>query len=281
MLLLIYTCGFGSLALLGLAGYPPLLERGKAYLAKRAAEAGVQLEDIFLTIPQRKLASLHVLAPLGTALLGWLISQNLFMALGGAAVGVVVPKIFIQQMKAQRRKKFHAQLVDSLLLISSCLRAGLSMPQSFTVVAEEMQAPISQEFGLVLKETRMGVNLDEALVHFKQRMPSDDTTLFVTGVLIARESGGDITSIFGRLVETMRDRRKVKEKIKTLTFMARLQGIVMGLLPVVFMFVTYSIDRNHFDFFLKDPTGKLMLAGVIVTQLFGAYLFMRFSRSPI
>jgi len=214
-------------------------------------------------------------------LAGWLLTASWIVAVAAAALGLLAPRMIVNLMKVQRNKKFHAQLVDSLLLLSSCLRAGLSMLQAFTVVTEEMPAPISQEFGLILKETRMGVSLDEAMIHFRHRIRSDDTNLFVTAVLVARETGGDVTAIFTRLVETLRERKKIKEKIKTLTFMARLQGIVMGLLPIAFSYATYSMDRSHFQFFLTDPLGRLLLLGVVVVQLFGAFLFMRFSRSPI
>jgi tight adherence protein B len=199
----------------------------------------------------------------------------------GVGLGLMVPKAMVPLMKAKRYNMFHGQLVDGLLMISSCVRAGLSMVQAFTVLAEEMPAPISQEFGLLLKETRMGVNLDEAMIHFRERMPSDDTNLFVTAVLVARETGGDITAIFTRLVDTLRERKKIKEKIKTLTFMARMQAVVMAMLPVVFSLVIHKMDPNHFKFFLTDTAGQIMLACIVVVQIFGAFLFMRFSRSPL
>lgn len=281
MMLLIYTFGFGSVALLGLASYPPLVSRVKGYLERRASEATLQLDDMFLNLSQHKLQLLYLAAPPVLGLLCWAISGNGLIAVVGASLGLLVPKIMVPLMKARRYKQFHAQLVDSLLLLSSCLRAGLSMMQAFTVVAEEMPSPISQEFGLLLKETRMGISIEEAMLHFRQRMSSDDTNLFVTAVLVARETGGDVTAIFSKLVETLRERKKIKEKIKTLTFMARMQGIVMALLPIGFSYVVYSIDRNHFTFFLQDSLGKVLLAGIVVLQLFGAYLFMRFSRSPL
>lgn len=193
----------------------------------------------------------------------------------------MVPRLLLRHAKWRRVKLFHRQLVDGLLLMSSCLRAGLSMTQAFSVVAEEMPAPISQEFGLMLKETRMGVNLEEALEHLKRRMPSDEVNLFVTTVLVARETGGDVTAVFTRLVETLRERKKVKERIKTLTFMARLQGIVMAILPFVFAFVAFRADENHVRFFLTDPVGRMALLLVVALQLISASLFLRFSRSPI
>ena len=281
MTVVVYGLMFSAAALMALFAYPPVIERMRAYLRERVSEASFHLEDMFLNWSSRRLRRVYVFAPVVLGLAGWLVTGLWPIGLIGAGLGAVVPKLWIQHMRRQRAKKFHGQLVDALMLLSSCLRAGLSMMQAFNVVAEEMPAPISQEFGLVLKETRMGVGFDEAMEHFKQRAPSDDSQLFVTAILVARETGGDITAVFTRLVETLRERNKIRERIKTLTFMAKLQGIMMGLLPIIFVFVTYTMDRNHFGFFLKDDLGRVILAGIVVAQVFGGYLFMRFSRSPL
>lgn len=281
MPLVFYALCFGSAAVLGMASYPPIMERIARILRLRVERATLQLSDMFVELPKDRLLSLYVGAPVVCGLLSWVLLENVLFAVPGFGLGLLVPRMAVPILKRQRDAKFQNQLVDGLLVLSSCLKAGLSMLQAFTVVNEEMPVPISQEFGLVLKETRMGLSLDEALVHLKQRMPSDDCTLFVTAVLVARETGGDITSIFTQLVETIRERKKIKERIKTLTFMARLQGGMMAMLPFAFSYVSYSIDPTYFGFLLHDPTGQVMLFGVVFLQLLGGWLFMRFSRSPI
>lgn len=278
---LVYVLGFSSAAMLGIFAYPPIFQRLKDYASQRAKEASHQLEDMFLVFSHNRLQLVYLGAAPGLFLLGLLFTGNLWISLAIGSIGLCVPKLMLKVIKAQRKNQFHKQLVDSLLLLSSCLRAGLSILQSFTVVAEEMPAPVNQEFGLILKETRMGISLDEAMAHFLTRNPGDDTNLFVTAILVARETGGDITAIFIKLVETLRERNKIKEKIKTLTFMARLQGIVMALLPIVFCVIIYGADKSHFDFFLTDPMGRLMLAGVVGAQIISALLMMRFGRSPL
>ena len=127
----------------------------------------------------------------------------------------------------------------------------------------------------------MGVPVDEAAAHLRQRMPSDDLNLFVASVMVARETGGDITAIFARLVETLRERKKLKDRIKTLTFMARMQGIIMAMLPVVFGYIVHQIDQRHFQFFLNDPLGRVLLGMIVLLQVIGMLLFIRFSRSPL
>lgn len=281
MPLVIYTLVFATAVLLGLAAVPLALERGNQYVQQRVEESRIRMADIFLDLSHQNLWLLYVGSPLGLGLAAWLLSGVWVLGLAGVAAGLVLPKFVLKQIRARRQSRFHAQLVDCLLLLGSCLRAGLSMTQAFGVVAEEMPKPAGEEFGLVLKETRMGLTLDQAMAHLKERMPLDDVGLFNAAVLVSRQTGGDVTAVFGRLVETLRERKKIRERIKTLTFMAKMQGVVMAMLPVMFSIAVYSMDRAHFNFFLQDPTGKLLLLGVIAMQVFGAFLFIRFSRSPI
>lgn len=280
-MLLAYGLGFGSIALVSRLSYPAIRREISANLKRRADRASEQLSDIFLYLSRRTVWLMYAVSPVVTAAIFGLVSNSLIAALVGFAFGFLVPKLVITHTKRTRLKLFGAQLVDGLLLLSSSLKAGLSMTQAFTVVVEEMPAPISQEFGLVLKESQMGVNLEEALGHLRRRVPSDDLMLFITAVLVSRETGGDVTSVFRRLVETLRERKKIKERIMTLTFMARLQGIIMGMLPFVFGLLVYNMDHAYFNFFLSDPTGRIMLIAIVVLQCIGGLLFLRFSRSPL
>ena len=281
MELLAYSSGFSAVALAGAATYPLLAKRVEQSLHQRVQEASVELEDMFITMSRKRLWLLHLVAPIALAGLAWVFMRKPPVSLAAAVVGLVLPRFVVRHLRQARAEKFHSQLVDSLLLLSNCLRAGLSMLQGFSVLAEEMPAPISEEFGLVLKEVRMGVSLDEALQHLQRRMPSDELNLFITTVVVARETGGDVTIVFSRLVETLRERKKIHERVKTLTFMARLQGVVMAILPVVFVFVVFSINKMHVQFFLHHPFGRMLLGIIILLELTATILFIRFSRSPV
>lgn len=281
MTLAIYGSIFGVVAILGWVAISQLQERVVGYVRSQALDAQTQLSDIFVDFPPERLELLYAISPIVIGLVVWVASNSWIGAVVGGVIGLLLPTFWIRRLRAVRHSKFHRLMVDCMLLMSSSLRAGLSLVQAFKVVTEEMPEPLNQEFALVLKEISMGISLEEAMMRFKKRLASDDVNLFVTAVLVARETGGDITSIFTKLVETLRERAKIREKIKTLTFMAKMQGVIMALLPVIFIVATYSMDKTHFTFFLQDPTGKLMLGGVVLTQLFVLYLFMRFSRAPL
>ncbi len=281
MLVLLYILCFGAAAAGGVLSYPPVTERIARYLRERAEEGSEQLGDMFMDLSQHTVLLSYMLSPLVVGLLFWLLTMKWFIGLFGVLVGILIPRLVIARMHVGRRKLFHSQLVDGLLLMSSSLKAGLSMMQAFTVLVEEMPPPITQEFGLVLKETRMGVNLEEAMLHLKERIPTDEVHLFVTAVLVARETGGDVTRVFQRLVETLRERKKLKERISTLTFMARMQGIIMAMLPFVFAFLVYQMNHDYFTFFIIHPMGRMMLLLIVFLQTASALMFMRFSRSPL
>jgi len=280
-LVLAYGLWFGSVAVAGMAAYSTLARGVSAYLRQRSAEATAQLSEMFLNPPRQRVWLANAFSPVVAGVGAWLLTERAGMALAGAAVGFVLPRLVIRYLTRTRQKRFHGQLVDALLVMSSSLKAGLSMLQAFAVVGEEMSPPASQEFGLLLKQTRMGITLEEAMANLKRRMPSDDLNLFATAVLVSRETGGDITHLFGRLVETIRERKKLKERIKTLTFMARMQGILMGMLPIVFGVVVYRMNPGYFQWFLTDDVGRVMLAVVVTLQVIGAALFMRFARPPL
>jgi len=118
MLTMISGLIFGSVAVAGLATYPPLLTNVKLYVDRRATDARIQLEDIFVNFSQYRLKLLYVAAPLALGLLFWLFSGQWWLAAAGFSLGLVVPKLTVPFVKAKRAKLFHTQLVDGLLLLS-------------------------------------------------------------------------------------------------------------------------------------------------------------------
>jgi tight adherence protein B len=180
-------------------------------------------------------------------------------------------------IKQRRIKKFQGQLVDSLMILSSSLKGGLSLIQSIEALCEEMPPPISQEFSLVVKENTWGVSLDESLRNLRRRMPLEEVNLLVSSVLVARETGGELTKVLSRLTETIRNNVKLKEKIATLTLQGRLQGIIMSFLPVVFTIFIYKQNPGHFDIMLETDMGRTLIIVAIFLQIIGIFFIKKIS----
>ncbi|HSS96730.1 MAG TPA: type II secretion system F family protein, partial [Terriglobales bacterium] len=94
---------------------------------------------------------------------------------------------------AKRKAKFRDQLVDVLIMISSSIRAGFSLPQAIDVVSTEMTPPASDEFRRVKREVEIGISLSQALLNLSNRMEDDDLSLVVTAININIRAGGSLS----------------------------------------------------------------------------------------
>lgn len=279
-LIAIYGLTFSSVGLLSYVLFPQVQEKVKDYVVTNVAQSNQQLTNMFIEVPERRVMLLHVVAPLLAAVVGYLAFGGAIGVVAGFVLGALLPRALVQMLSWNRLRRFKAQLVDSLLAISSSLRAGLSLLQSFDVLAEESAPPMAQEIGLVAKETKMGLSLDESLKRFKKRMPVEELNLVVTAMLVARETGGDVTAVFGKLIDTIRERQKIKERIKTLTVIPRMQGWLMAAIPFIFGVFAVKMNPLYFDMMLTDQVGKSITMAAVGLWVTSIALILWFSRPP-
>ena len=276
-LLIAYLLLFGFLLIFTYRIAPFIYKKWQEYQSERAAKAGSQFEDMFVFIDKKKLTLAFILSPIVLSFIVYLIVGNFIFAIVGFFVGIALPFIFIKNMAASRKRKFNRQLIDSLMIISNSLKAGLSMLQAVEVLVEEMPSPVRDEFSLVVREVRMGIPLEEAIEHLNERMPSEEMNLITSAVLIGKETGGDLTKVFARLIDTIRERSKLKELVMTLTLQGRLQGIIMSMIPVVFVMIVTRTNPNHFDIMLNDDFGRILLVAAVVLQVIALIMIKIFS----
>lgn len=253
----------------------------QAYQHAKVSKAARELDAIFVEIKPKGLALAYGLGPLVVALLLFLLFDNIILAIAGAVVGIVLPDFWVRQTRAMRRQKFQNQLVDTLFVLSSSLRAGLSLTQAFEVLESEMPPPASQEFGLMIKEHRLGRTLEEALQSLNDRMPSEELHLITTAVMVARETGGDITNIITQLIGTIREKRKLDDKVKTLTIQGRLQAYIMSGLPVIFGLFVQTVSPDYFQPMLQDSTGRMLIVLAAVLWVVGMVILFRMCKVDI
>ena len=278
MFLIIIVLAISSAALISFAVLPWLDERRIGWQAKKEKVIETELDSMFYydKTPKQIVQFYYILPPI-FAIVAYLAWQNGIASFAGALLGFFIPTAILRIRDARRRKKFQGQILDGIMLLSSSLKGGLSLLQSFEVLTEEMPAPISQEFGLAVKENKMGVTIEESLKRLKKRMHISDLDLVVNSMLVARETGGDLTKIFSRLCTTIRDNQKLKENIKTLTLQGKLQGLIMSALPFIFVWWTLQFNKHHFDIMLEHETGRMLLGLAIVLQIVGMFMIRKIS----
>jgi len=255
------------------------VEGWRKWQEKQIHQVSTRLDDSFIFVEKRKLVILTG-APVILGVAGY-IFFNIIGGLAGAAVGLILPAFFIASAKAARIHKFQSQLVDTLMVFSSSLKGGLSFVQALEIVCEEMPEPTNQEFGLVLKENKLGVPLEDSLQSLRRRVPTEELSLIVSSILVAKETGGELTRVFSRLVDTIRDKIKLREKMETLTLQGKLQGYIMSFLPIVFTIFVYKQNPEHFEPMMNTDTGKMMLVIAVVLQIVGMFLIQVFGKLKI
>ncbi len=186
-----------------------------------------------------------------------------------------LPLVWLLLRRRRRFKQFAKQLPDALELVARALRAGHSLASGFSLVAEEMRAPIAKEFHRVFEEQNLGVPLEEALDNMTDRIPNIDLRFFATAVILQRQTGGDLAEILDKIGYLVRERFKIWGQVQALTGEGRLSGVVLlGLPPLLFLTV-YKLNPEYVMPLFTDPMGRKMLAGAVVMQLLGAIVIKK------
>ena len=181
-----------------------------------------------------------------------------------------LPWFWLMNKRRQRLKKFAAQLPDSLELVARALRAGHSLAAGMHVVAEEMPAPISDEFGRVYEEQNLGIPIEEALRSLCDRVPNLDLRFFVTSVNIQRQTGGDLAEILDKIGYVIRERYRILGQVKALTGEGRLSGVVLIALPFALFAFMLHLKPDYVEALWTTPRGIRWSIYAIIAQILGA-----------
>ncbi len=208
-------------------------------------------------------------------LFGWMIGGFLgvfvflaFLALGGV-VSIRIPASILDALKKSRGIKVNKQLMDALILLSNSLRSGMDIVQGFEMVSKDLLPPISDEFGLVVKNYQLGTPFEQALDGMVNRVDSRMLSYIVKAIIIQRQVGGNLPVIFARLVENIREESKLEEKLQAMTAQQRIQSIVVSIMPFVMMMVMFVFNPTQMINFYTSPIGMMVFLFCIVWIFIG------------
>lgn len=241
---------------------------------------------MFLEIPSQKiLVGLFSLSfGLGSivflAFLPQLVPGILFGTLAAVA-GWKLPKPIVNYFYKKRVEKLVNQMVDGLSLMSNGLKSGLSVVQSLGLVTQEMTNPIQQEFNLILSQNKLGVPLEEAFLNFSKRVESDDVEMFVTAINILKETGGNLSETFDTIVNTIRERIKVENKISALTAQGYYQGMFVMAIPPLLGIVLYQNDPEFMKPLFTTPVGWAVLLLILILEVVGFIVIMKVTKIEV
>lgn len=264
----------GAVSFTAYAILKPASEWWDRYLTKWSRWMQLELEAMHYDVPRNRCRQILAYTVLVLSILGFLVNFSVFFALVFGGLGLVVPRWGIGFLRTRRLNRINTQLGEALTLVSNSLRSGLSLQQGVELVVEEMDAPISEEFATVVKETQLGLPFDEALQNLAERVPTPDLDMVVTAIVTIRETGANLAEVFDVIAHTVRERKKVEGKIQAMTAEGMTQGVMMCGVPPVLIVTFYFLDPGLIEPLFNTVLGILMLVIIASLDAMGMWMIL-------
>jgi tight adherence protein B len=203
----------------------------------------------------------------GVMLITALITGAVPLAIILGSVVAVVPFLLLKMKRTKRTAAFDKVLPDAIDMMARSLRAGHSLVASLGVVAEHAAAPLGNEFGEVFRKQNFGIPMRDALLQMLERIPSQDLRVIVTGMLVQKDTGGNLAEILDRTNHVIRERMKIQGEIRTHTAQGRMTGYILCALPIVMLVLINMINPGYSKVLLEPGIGRMLLyagAGLLV-----------------
>jgi len=184
-----------------------------------------------------------------------------------AAFGL--PRWILSFLKKRRHNKFLENFPDAVDIIVRGIKAGLPLFDSMKVIVSDAPEPIKSEFRAIVETQTIGLPLGEACGRLYQRVPLPEANFFGIVIGIQQKSGGNLSEALGNLSRVLRDRKKMKAKIKAMSMEAKASAGIIGSLPILVMGIVYITSPDYIELLWTTPVGRLLLAGSAVWMLLG------------
>jgi tight adherence protein B len=238
---------------------------GKLRIAK-GIEKLLRQADLNWTVGKLLMVSLAL------ALLGFIFSlkiSNHFLKICVMAAMGGIPLLQVHIKRSNRLKAFIRAFPDSIDMMASAIRAGHAFNQAMQLVGNEAPDPVGTEFKRTYEQYNLGLNLKDVLLEMTERVDSLDLKLFVTAILLQKETGGNLTEILDKISYTIRERFKLIGQLKTYTAQGRMSATILGTLPFAFVLIISGINPDYLTPLFHDPLGHNLIVIAVILQITG------------
>jgi tight adherence protein B len=191
------------------------------------------------------------------------------------------PLLHVLKRRKKRIRQFSEQFPDAIDMMTSALKAGHALGRAMQLVAMEAPEPIRTEFRKTFEEQNLGLPIKDALLNLARRIDNVDLKLFVTAVIIQRESGGNLTEILAKISQTIRARFVLLGQIQVYTAQGRFTSWILGLLPAAIGFIIYMVSPEYIMFHFQDPVGRIIFGLAVFLQILGFFTIRKIVRMKV
>lgn len=240
-----------------------------------------ELASLFVFVSAGRLLGLTVALAGGVLGLALLLHAPLPLALAAGLLALALPRLILRMLRSRWQTRLAQQLPDALALWAGLLRAGQSSQQALAQVAQRQSSPLGDELRFVLGQLRLGIPLETTFDSLEERSGLPDLRLLSTLLATQRELGGNLAESLQRLAELLRGRLQMQARIASLTAQGRMQGVVVGVLPLLLLAVLYVMEREAMQVLHTTWQGWVALAAIGLLELVGFLLIRRIVRIDI
>lgn len=276
--------GLGAATAVIAAGWGVLQRmRGSARAVRTAITTAVdhELADAFIFVDGNRVLWYSAAAALAFAILALLLQFGLAPSLGLAGALVLMPRAFLRILRRRRQAQLLGQLPDAMQALSALLKAGHSLGQAMTALAGTQPRPLRDEWRLLLRRLRMGERPDTVFDQLPARVEAPEARMFATTIRVALDLGGSVAEALENLAMSTRRRLEMQQRIHALTAQGRLQGAIVGSLPLVMLAVLTVMDRQAMQLLWTTPTGWAALGLLFALELSGFAMIRRIVRIDV
>ena len=215
-------------------------------------------------------------AGLGTYLaVGLFYPHQTFLPIVSGLLATGVPFGTLAFMRQRRLRQFEEYFPDTLDLIGRAVRAGHAFTTGLEMVSKEASEPVAGEFRTAFEEQNFGLPLRDALLNLAQRVPLVDVRLFVTALLVQKETGGNLAELLDELARLMRERFRICREIKVRTAQGRLTAGILIALPIFMLIVMDFLNPDYVGVLFTDPVGPTLLLAAGFLQVVGSAIIWK------
>jgi len=195
--------------------------------------------------------------------------KPLVIVLAVFAVGLGLPRWVLGFLTARRKKKFTEHFANAIDVIVRSVKSGLPANEALRIVAREAPNPVGSEFYNLVESLKVGVTMEQGLKRMMESMPTAEVGFFAIVMTIQGKSGGNLSEALGNLAAVLRDRKRLRGKIKAMSSEAKASAMIIGSLPVAVMGLVYLTTPNYIMKLFTEKAGNLMLAVCVIWMSVG------------
>lgn len=195
---------------------------------------------------------------------------GLLPALGfGLAGGLLLPHLYVGFKRGRRFKAFATEFPNALDVIVRGVKSGLPLVDCLKIIATEAQEPVKGEFQTIVEDQTLGVPLDEAVQRLAERLPIAEANFFAIVIAIQSRTGGNLSGALGNLSNVLRERKKMKAKIRAMSQEAKSSAAIIGSLPIIVAGLVYLTAPDYISLLFTETLGNIVLVGCGLWMLIG------------